>query len=105
MVNLTPSGMRKMVESDSKRDPLRENEKGDPGRKEMDCSETIFSEGCSLICWRAVRGEREARSFFILSCACCCCSWVCCCVAAVGAGAAAAGAGADAAGVGAEAAG
>ena len=55
-----------MAESASKTLPLREKEKGDPGRKELFLSPMTFSEGCSLICWRAVTGEREARSLFML---------------------------------------
>ena len=54
-----------MAESDSKILPLREKEKGDPGRKEEERSVMIRSEGCSRICWVAVREERVASSFFM----------------------------------------
>jgi len=40
-------------------------EKGAPGRKELLRSPSNFPEGCSRICWRAVTGERDARSRFL----------------------------------------
>ena len=54
-----------MAESASKMDPLREKEKGDPGRKVEERSPMTRSEGCSRICWVAVREERVASSFFM----------------------------------------
>lgn len=60
----TPSGTRIMAQSASNVDPLREKEKGAPGKKEEDRSPRTRSEGCSRICWRAVTGDRLARSFF-----------------------------------------
>ena len=79
-----------IAESSSRIDPLSAKEKGDPGRKVLLRSPSNRSEGCSLICCRAVTGERNARTFFIsillLLLGCCGCG--------VGGGGAGAGAGA-----------
>jgi len=48
IVKHTPSGIRMMAESSSRMDPLMAKEKGDPGRKELFRSPSIFSEGFSL---------------------------------------------------------